>query len=95
VISPDALERLLDALKMRLIDEVKNAKCSKCGKVVYYFNVVDKNWGNGHVPYYAIGDTVEVGFRCPESEDPIVIFKVSLGSLIKELKGERGTRYLE
>jgi len=91
MISPDALDRLLEVLRKRLINEVSDAYCPKCGEMVYW-----GEWDNGHVPYYSIEDTVEVGYHCPESEDPIVIFKVSLGSLIKEHKGKRGdTRYLE
>jgi len=94
MISPDALDRLLEVLRKRLIEEVSNAPCPKCDNEIYYGFL--KKWANGHVPYYEIGDTVEVGYKCPESEDPIVVFKVSLGSLVKGFKGERGgTRYLE
>jgi len=95
MISPDVLDRLLEVLRERLINEVSEARCLKCGKVVYWRPNLWQ-WDNGHAPYYTIEDTVEVGYSCPKSKDPIVIFRVSLSSLIKELKGERGgTRYLE
>jgi len=85
---PVVLDRLLEVLRKRLINEVLEASCPKCGRRVYYRGMFAEGWEHGHTPYYTIEDTVEVGYRCPTSEYPIVIFKVSLGSLIKELKGE-------
>jgi len=93
MISPDALDKLLEVLRKRLINEIAGASCPKCGNKIAWGT---GEWAYSHLPYYEIGDTTMVGYRCPKSEDPIVVFKVSLGSLIKELKGERGgTRYLE
>jgi len=94
MISPDALDKLLKVLRERLINEVTNASCPKCGKSIY--SRFYKNWDSGHVPYYEIGDTVMVGYRCPKSGDPIVVFKIPLSNLIMGFKGERGsTWYLE
>ena len=91
MISPDALDRLLEVLRKRLINEVSLVSCPKCHSYIY-----TGSWYGGHVPYYDIGDTIVVGYRCPKSEDPVVVFKVPLESLIKWFKGERGgTRYLE
>jgi len=87
---PVVLDRLLEVLRKRLINEVLGASCPKCGASVYWGGIFE-GWANRHTPYYTIEDTVEVGYRCPTSEYPIVIFKVSLSSLIKELKGEIGS----
>jgi len=88
MISPDVLDRLLEVLRKRLIKEVSNAPCPKCGNKIYYGFY--ERWDNGHVPYYEIGDTIVVGYRCPRSEHPIVVFKIPLGSPAKGSKGERG-----
>jgi len=100
VISPDALDRLLELLRSRLLEEVSNASCPKCGRIVYEkvsiwwsiisLGIMETGWKNGHVPYYdIIGDVIVAGYRCPESRDPIVVFKIPLGGSVKESKGER------
>ncbi len=47
------------------------------------------------MPYYSIeGGRVKVGYRCRKSNDPIIIYDISLKEFTEGFKGEK-TRYLE
>jgi len=94
------IDEVLEALRNRLIDEVKYAGCPICKKKIladHGFLEVRLAWANGHVPYYSIeGGRIEVGFHCPRSENPVVVYRISLDALIEALEGgEEGTKYLE
>jgi len=89
------VDEVLRALRGRLIDEIKGAYCPKCGSLIY--SSLSNTWAGNHVPYYSIeGGRIEVGYRCPKSDNPVVIYRISLDAFIKALEGgEEGTKYLE
>jgi len=88
------INEVLNALRKQLTDEVTNAKCPICNEEIFSSVI---GWKNGHVPHYSIeGGKIEVGYRCPKSENPVVIYRISLDVFIKALEGgEEGTKYLE
>jgi len=89
------LNEVLEVLRRRLIDEIKDAACPKCGMTIYWGGAAQ--WANSHLPYYGIeGGKIEVGYRCPKSEDPVVIYRIPLDAILEALEGgEEGTKYLE
>ncbi len=91
--SIEELKNLLNYLREELTSDIRYSHCPACGKTIYdsYY----KEWKNGHVPYYSIeGGRVRVGYRCGKSNDPIIIYDISLKEFTEEFKGEK-TRYLE
>ncbi len=91
--SIEELKNLLNYLRKELINEVSGCYCPACGETIYYSS--HRRWGYGHVPYYSIeGGRVRVGYRCRKSNDPIIIYDISLKEFTEGFKGER-TRYLE
>jgi len=89
------INEVLEVLRRRLIDEIKGAQCPKCGSTIYWGG--SNEWAYGHLPYYGIeGGKIEIGYRCPKSENPVVIYRISLDAFIEALEGgEEGTKYLE
>lgn len=91
--SIEELKNLLNYLREELINEVSDSYCPACGAAIYDSYL--RKWRYGHVPYYSIeGGRVRVGYRCGKSNDPIIIYDISLKEFTEEFKGEK-TRYLE